>query len=188
MEEFVRMSPPATPENWHWQITPEQIARIKQRDRDTVNQVYFDNLNKFKKMAYSFCGKRKLYSYFWDCVQQVYVDMLDYDYTDTRSLFWSIRHSFWLATGITKRPFISLDEPVFDDEITLGDIIPTYDTTERDFERSEQEKHVLELISAQTHLSDKQRDILTAYAFDCLAYRGLFEYAYREICAVQYRR
>ena len=171
-----------TPENWHWKITPEQIARIKVRDRDTVNQVYFDNLDKFKAMAYRYCRIHKQYSYFRDCVQQVYVDMMDYDYTDSRVLFWSIRHSFWRATGLTNKPFVSLDAPILDGNGVLSDIIPVYDTAERDFERSEEERHVLELIAAQTQLSARAKDVLTAYAFNCLAYRGLFDYEYRKVC------
>ncbi len=170
-----------TPENWHWKITPEQIARIKVRDRDTVNQVYFDNLDKFKKMAYRYCRLAKQYSYFRDCVQQIYVDMMDYDYTDSRVLFWSIRRSFWRATGLTKKPSVSLDQPILDGNGVLSDIIPVYDTAERDFERSEEEKHALELIAAQTQLSARAKDVLTAYAFNCLAYRGLFDYEYRKV-------
>lgn len=169
-----------TPQGWDWKITPEQIERIKQRDRDTVNQVYFDNLDRFKKMAYRYCRLRKAYSYFRDCVQQVYVDMINYDYSNSRSLFWSIRHSFWYAIGITRTPVISLDEPIFDGDGVLSDIIPTYDTAERDLERNEEEKHALELIAAQTHLTARKKDILTAYALNCLAYRGLFEYEYRK--------
>lgn len=171
------------PTGWHWAITPEQIEKIKERDRDTVNQVYFDNLEKFKRMAYRYCRRVKQHiQFFMDCVQQVYADMIYYDYTDARTLFWSIRHSFCRAIGSTRVQIKSLDEPIFDGDGVLADVIPTYDTAERDYDRKAQEVHALHLIAAQTHLSGKAKDILTACAFGCLCYSGLFEYEYSKVC------
>ncbi len=173
------------PTGWHWKITPEQIEKIKQRDRDTVNKVYFANLEKFKRMAYRYCCIRKQYSFFRDCVQQIYVDMLYYDYSDSRTLFWSIKRSFFRACGLSKYCRKSLDEPIgdSDSDSVLADIIPIYDTAEHDYDRKAQEKHALELIAAQTHLTDKAKDILTAIAFDCLCYVGIFDYEYSKMCS-----
>ena len=173
-----------TPNGWHWKITPEQIEKIKERDRDTINKVYFDNYDKFERMAKRYCNilnRRELVD---DCTQQIYADIMDYDYTDTRTLYHSIRHSFWAACGVGKCDIVSLDETLYDDgETTLGDILPsTYDITQ-EAENKDNERHALELIAAQTHLSDKNKDILTAIAFGCLAYQGLFAYEYAQAVA-----
>lgn len=176
-----------TPQGWHWKITPEQIEKIKERDRDTVNKVYFDNYDKFERLAKWYCDIIKRRELVDDCTQQIYADIIDYDYTDTRTLFYSIRRSFWTACGCrtTKYDFVSLDETLYDDgETILADILPsTYDITQ-EAENKENERHALELIAAQTHLSDKNKDILTAIAFGCLAYQGLFAYEYAQAVAV----
>ena len=171
------------PDGWHWKITPEQIEKIKERDRDTVNKVYFDNLDKFKRMAYKYCRNSKQYSFFKDCIQQIYVDMLYYDYTNSQTLFWSIRRSFHRAVGLPRVPILSLDLPFkYDSDLTLADLIPSNESLECEIDREEKNRRVLEIIAAQRHLTDKAKDILTAYAFGCLAYTGLFDYAYRKIC------
>lgn len=168
-----------TSQGWHWKITPEQIEKIKQRDRDTVNQVYFDNLEKFKRMAFKFCGEHKLYSYFKDCVQQIYADMLYYDYSNSLRLFCSIRTSFYRATMDSVRA-ISLDEPIFGDDIVLADRIGVCDNTDKPYEDKEQARRALEIIARQTHLPDSAKDFLTACAFDCLCYKGIFDYEYKK--------
>lgn len=172
------------PTGWHWAITPEQIERIRQRDRDTVNQVYFDNLSKFKRIAYRFCRKSKRLSYYRDCVQQIYADILDYDFTNIKSLYWSLYHSFYRAVGYTRYRTVSLDKPMFDDgNGTLQDIIPSLDTVLSEAEKRERERHALEIIAAQTQLTERSKDFLTAYAFNCLAYTGLFAYEYSQAFA-----
>lgn len=174
----------ATPDNWHWKITPEQIEKIKERDRDTVNQVYFDNLPKFKRIAYRFCRNTKRLSYYRDCVQQIYADMLYYDYSNVRKLYWSLYHSFYRAVGYTRYRTVSLDKPLFDNSIaTLADFIPIDDTIEKEKDKQEHDRHVLEIIAAQTQLTERNKDFLTAYAFDCLAYKGLFAYEYAQAFA-----
>ncbi len=172
--------PKFLPTGWHWKITPDQIEKIKKRDRDTVNQVYFDNLDKFKMMAYRFCGIRRVYSIFQDCVQQIYVDMCDYDYTNRRTLFWSIRHSFYKCR-YSRFDEVSLSTPIGGmDKLTIGDCLSYTDDSD---EKNEHERHVLEVIAAQTALSNRNKDLLTAYAFDCLCYEGLFEYEYSKACS-----
>ena len=170
-----------TSEKWHWKITPEQIERIRQRDRDTVNQVYFDNLDKFKKMAYKFCNKTKRRDYVQDCLQQIYADMLDYDYSCLRKFYWSIYHSFYCAVGYTRCHTVSLDKPIFDgNDATLADFMPIADTAVSDTEKREYERHVLEIIAAQTQLTERSKDFLTAYALDCKPYVGVFAYEYAQ--------
>ncbi|MCI9405033.1 MAG: hypothetical protein HFJ21_06995 [Clostridia bacterium] len=172
------------PTGWHWKITPEQIERIRQRDRDTVNQVYFDNLDKFKAMAYRFCGLRKFYDDFQDCVQQIYIDLVNYDFTNSKRLFWSIRGSFYRVCYSRYR-YVSLSTPIMNgiDDITLMDCLAVNVELGAEQEKQEQERHALEIIAAQKHLSDKDKDILTAYAFNCLCYKGLFDYEYRHACS-----
>lgn len=170
-----------TPQGWHWKITPEQIEKIKERDRDTVNAVYFDNYDKFKSMAKRYCDIIRRRELVDDCIQQIYADMVDYDYTDARTLFYSIRRSFWTACGVGKVDVVSLDETLYDDgETTLADILPsTYDITQ-EAKNKDNERHALDMIAAQTHLTERKKDILTAIAFGCLAYQGIFAYEYRQ--------
>ena len=173
-----------TPTGWHWKITPEQIEKIKERDRDTVNQVYFDNLDKFKRIAYRFCRNTKRLSYYLDCVQQIYVDILDYDFSCARKLYWSLYHSFYRAVGYTRYNTVSLDKAIFDDnDATFHDIMPSCDRVLTEVEKQEYERHALEIIAAQTQLTERNKDFLTAYAFNCLAYRGLFAYEYAQAFA-----
>lgn len=171
------------PTGWHWKITPEQIEKIKERDRDTINKVYFDNLEQFKKMARGYCNRNGLYGFYEDCLNQIYVDLSDYDFTTSCELAFSIKNSFARACMSCKRVVLSLDKKLNDGVRVYGDTIVIEDTAERDFEDKESARHALELIAAQTHLSERNKDILTAYAFGCLAYRGLFEYA-RQVYSV----
>ena len=48
---------------WHWRITLADIEKIKANDRETVNRVYFDNLEKFRKMALKYCFKCRNYDF-----------------------------------------------------------------------------------------------------------------------------
>ena len=175
------------PSGWHWKITPEQIEKIKERDLDTVNQVYFDNLDKFKAMAYNFCYSREVSYCFEDCVQQVYVDLLDYDFSNSKRLFWSIRNSFYRACPPLLSGTVSLFTPIKGaDDIALMDCIEALDEVDAEQRKQEQERHVLAIIAEQKQLNDKDKDILTAYALNCLCYRGLFAYEYTKAFAAQY--
>lgn len=172
------------PTGWHWKITPEQIEKIKQRDRDTVNKVYFDNLRQFKRMAYNYCRKNKLYSYYRDCYQQIYIDLPYFRFDTCRELAFSIKNSFARACMSCKKVILSLDKPLRDDDRVYEDLFESYDTPEKKYDDKEHERHVLEIIAAQKHLTERERDILTAYAFDCLVYKGLFAYEYAQIAVI----
>lgn len=63
---------PAT--GWHWKITPEQIEKMKENDRETVNEVYADNLKKIRAIGYGFCRRARCFSCYEDFLQQVYID------------------------------------------------------------------------------------------------------------------
>ena len=164
---------------WHWKITPEQIERIKANDRETVNSVYLDNLLTFRKMAFKYCRNARKWDCVGDCVNQIYVDLTDYDFTDTKTLFWSIYKSFRRACMSVRVPVVSLDKPLLDEEgATFGDMIGVDGFEE--LERKEHECSVLEIIAEQTQLTDRQRDELTAFAFGIKAYRGLYAEEFRQ--------
>ncbi len=170
------------PSGWHWKITPEQIEKIKANDRDTINQVYFDNLKQFKKMAYKYCGENKLYSFFRDCVQQVYLDLPLYRFDSCFELSFSIKNSFARACMSCKRVLLSLDKLLTDGDRTYADILIAINTPEKCFDDKEEEKHALQIISNQSHLTERARDILTAYALNCNVYKGLFAYEFDRLC------
>lgn len=164
---------------WHWKITPEDTARIKAGDRETVNRVYFDNLSIFRKMAGKYCFYAGSYDFYEDCIQQIYIDMTCYDYTNAKSLYWSIRKSFRRASMLTTVPTVSLESPVTDDgDKVLGDYIGVDGFAELD--EKEHARNVLSLIGEQKQLTERQRDQLTAFAFGVAAYRGLYEWEYRQ--------
>lgn len=168
-----------TPDKWHWKITPEQIAKIKAGERETINRVYMDNLDKFRAMAGRYCRDINRLDIVQDCVQQIYIDLPAYDFTNSGRLYWSIRNSFRAAGMLTRRPCVSLETPLTEDgEVTLADTIEG----ESGFERMDEEENaraVLEMIAEQTQLTDKQRDQLTAIAFGVALYRGIYAEEYR---------
>ena len=169
----------AVPKNWHWKITPSQIARIGLNDRETINFVYFDNLPKFRKLAVKYCYHAQDFSFLEDCIQQIYIDLPRYDYTNTKTLFYSIKKSFRRASGLKRIHFISLNEPVTEDESrTVADYLEVDGFAE--LEEKEQDRNVLSIIAEQTHLTEIQRDQLTAFAFGVALYRGLFAYEYKQ--------
>ena len=175
-----------TPTNWHWIITPEQIEKIKANDRDTINKVYFDNYDKFKRIAFNKCLKWHCLQFIDDCIQQVYLDLPKYNFTDGRRLFNSICKSFHIACGHNGIKAFSLDAPKGgnnENKQTLFDYLADNvgaDFYEQKREQHENERHALNIIAAQTQLSDKDKDILTAIAFGCAAYRGVFAYAFAQ--------
>lgn len=167
---------PATPQDWHWAITPQDIDKIKAYDWETVKAVYFANFDKFKRVACSFCNKYDVQLYgVDDCMQQIYVDLPRYDFRNTISLYHSLKHSFAQALGFSKHRTISLETPLFNgDDTTLGDTIAVYDIDE--VETQEQEQKVVEMVAEQTQLTDNQRDTLIAAAFGCVVTKGIFDF------------
>ena len=168
-----------TPDEWHWKITPEQIARIKAGDRETVDRVYMDNLDKFRAIAWRYCEDINRLDIVQDCIQQIYVDLPTYNFNDTGKLYWSIRNSFRAAGMLSRRPCVSLETPLTDNgEITLADTIAGADGF-AELEEQESVRAVLDMIAEQTQLTEKQRDQLTALAFGVALYRGIYAEEYR---------
>ena len=175
-----------TPDNWHWAITPQQVTEIKQGNRDTINKVYFDNLQKFKHIAANYCRLRNTMQFFDDFLQQIYIDLPEYCFDDVRTFYCGLVKSYFRVFGITPhkcidmRTCLSFDALIFGfDDVTLGDTIqapPDLDEAEFD----EQNKRVIEIIETQPQLTEVQKDYLTAVAFGCYFRRGL----YGELCNV----
>ena len=173
-----------TPENWHWDISPEDVKKLKAVDRDTINRVYFANLKKFERIANKYCRfVIRNPSYFEDCVQQIYVDLPLYDYTDNRTLYYCILTTFKRAT-LRSRYEISLFAPVHgkDKDSELADFLGKDFFAELEERETEEEKALL-MIKSQIALSDLERDFLTAVAFGVRPYEGLFNYEYKNYTA-----
>ena len=164
-----------TPENWHWAITPEDVKKIKAVDRETINRVYFANLKKFERIANNYCCfVIRNPSFFEDCVQQIYVDLLFYDYTDNKTLYNCILRTFKRAT-LRSRYEISLFTPVHgkDNDSEFVDFLGKDFFAELE-EKQVGEENALIMINSQTALSALERDFLTAVAFRVRPYEGLF--------------
>ena len=179
---------PATPANWHWAITPQQIDEIKQGNRDTIDKVYFDNLQKLRRIVFNFCRKRDKQQFFDDCLQQIYVDLQNYRFNNSMTFFWSIKRSCYYAYGFRKsevRAYISLDSPLQSQgskrqeqsSRTLADTIPAIEFDE--LEEQEQEKRVLTILDS-LELSEQDKDVMTAIAFGCAVQRGLYAWLQRK--------
>ncbi len=169
-----------TPDKWHWAITPWQIRFIKQNDRDTINQVYFDNLDKFKRIARKYCFKYRKWWAFGDILNQIYIDLPRYNYTTAQKLYCGIKRSMYDAVYMNGVVMLSLDKMLFDDtkrEIITAIPAPEYDPDkETEYEKSL--RRVLQGIARQTQLKERDRDILTARALNIPFYVGVFNYEY----------
>lgn len=175
-----------TPENWHWDITPEDVKKIKAVDRETINRVYFSNLAKFKNIAGRYCFYIiRDSSYFEDCVQQIYVDLDKFDYTNVQTFYWSILNSCRRARCASFRE-VSLFTPVITNDKgkdkTLLDILWKDYFAELE-ERETGEEKALLMIKSQTALSELEKDFLTAIAFCVRPYEGLFNDEYKNYTA-----
>ncbi|MBD5131080.1 MAG: hypothetical protein HDT28_00560 [Clostridiales bacterium] len=168
-----------TPDKWHWAITPEQIEKIKANDRDTINQVYFDNLDKFKRIARKYCFKYRKWWAFGDMVNQIYLDLPYYKYMTAKTFYRCIRNSIYNAIYINRCAVLSLDKLLSDDSTaTLITMIPApeYDP-DKDIEYEKSVKRVLQGIARQ-QISEHWRDRLTATALNIPFYAGVFKYEY----------
>ena len=172
-----------TSEKWHWAITPEQIERIRQRDRDTVNQVYFDNLDKFKRIARKYCFKYRKWWAFGDILNQIYIDLPSYRYATAKTFYRSIKKSVNRAVFMNGFATLSLDAMLSDDIDTSFIAMipaPAYDPDkETEYEKSA--KRVLQGIARQTQLTERGRDILTAQALNIPCYAGVFKHEYENM-------
>lgn len=112
---------PAT--GWHWNITPEQIEKIKAYDGETIKKVYAENMKKFRAIGYGFCRRARNYDCFEDFLQQIYVDMPKYDYTDTKKFYYSLKRSFFNARLFSRREISLETELCGDEEYTLADTV-----------------------------------------------------------------
>ncbi len=164
-----------TPESWHWDISPEDVKKLNAVDRDTINRVYFANFKKFERIANKYCRfVIRNPSYIDDCVQQIYVDLPLYDYTDNGTLFACLMRSCRSA-ALRSRYEISLFTPVHgkDKDCELADFLGKDFFAELE-DKQVGEENALIMINSQTALSAPERDFLTAVAFRVRPYEGLF--------------
>lgn len=170
--------PIKTPSNWHWAITYEEIAQIKAGNRKAVDKVFFDNYSKFRAIAINYCRKKFKTDFIDDCVNQIYIDLPRYDFTDCREFYFSLLDSFIAASSLEFGRVCSYDTPIKSekgDNLTLADMLGE---EPKIFEKEEQEESaraVLEMLSEQEALTEAQKDRLTAFSLGVAFYRGLYE-------------
>lgn len=175
------MQAPATPDCWHWAITPADIEEIKAGNRDTVNRVYFDNYEKFKKISRKFCYRYFSPQLIEDFLQQVYLDLPKYDFSNAKTFFSGLLASFLTLKFGRSVKTTSYEKELFadDDGKTLLDILKAPEV-QSESERKAENAAALRLIDLQRQLTEAQKDYLTAVAFGCAVFKGLFDYAKRQ--------
>ena len=153
-----------TPENWHWKITPQDIAKLRLEDVPTMNKVYFDNYEKFQRIAY-----RRFKDFEEDAMQSIYVALpyLNYKNAQTffQSLLWVVRA---LVYGVGRVYFLSV-------EAYEESELPNNLVYEDKYFILEDEEKIIEFIASQKTLTDKQKDLLCAAAFGIADYKGVVE-------------
>jgi hypothetical protein len=85
-----------------YKVSDETIKGIKNADVDAMTKFYEDNYKILCGNAKKYARNKKLlnhcYEYeFNDLIQQIYVDMPMFDFTNKRTLFFSIRACMWCA-------------------------------------------------------------------------------------------
>lgn len=177
----------ATAENWHWIITREDIEKIYENCRETINRVYFANLSKFGRIANKYITMRQAQGIYIDrsvaedIKQQIYIDLPYYNFENVLTLFCDIRRTCG-NVALGRSAFgESLDSAAWDNEKSTADEskFDRYlcdDSAEAALELEESEKRVIKAVAEQKALTERQRDILTAVALKVRAYRGIFAY------------
>ena len=87
-----------------WKITPEQIEKIKQNDREAIDKFYFDNYSRFSLMAKGYAIKRQNMGLGQFCaedmLQNLYIDLpvLNYD-TSGKFVSSAFNSFYWVLFG-----------------------------------------------------------------------------------------
>ena len=106
-----------------------------------------------------------------DITQQIYLDLPYYTFDNALKFYYSIRRNSVMSIK-------SLDTALFDTEKDgKSENIIDYITDDRvndNIEREESEHTVLIALKNQRQLTQKQKDMLTAYAFHARLYDGIF--------------
>lgn len=177
-EEVVAREIPG-PGTWHWKISLEDVEKIKKVDRETIDRVYFDNYDKFKRIC------RNRFSILWeDALQEIYLLIPYLDYTNAKTFFRSILSLLYrriCGRSVFTLSALSLDKTLsIDEQHSFIDFL----AIECDFlhEDEEQNIKVIGLIDNQRFLSDEQKDYLLSVAFNCQNIKGLFNYAKNGLC------
>lgn len=171
------------PGAWHWLITADDIEKIKANDRETINRVYFANYAKFGRIAGAFVSRRLAIGVYIDrglvkdVLQQIYIDLPSYDFTDTGRLVCDLRKTCRRIMCGQSVFSDSLDAEVYGDDDGF-EHIPADNSLDEALEREESEKAVLRAIALQP-LKTSQKDVLTALALWVKPFAGLFTDEYR---------
>lgn len=176
---------------WHWKITPEQIERLKAKDIETLNKVYFDNLEKFKRIGLSFCCKSRNYDFYGDFLNQVYVDLPFYRFDNLGTMYSSLRRSFKRCRMWSSYE-ISIETPIDGtDELTLGDSVEDGEDIADRTERAEAVEefapkffNVVQKITGKDENDEELRE-LVEYVFTGYTYAQILRLA-RSGYAVRY--
>lgn len=153
-----------TPENWHWKIKPQDIVKLRLEDVPTMTKVYFDNYEKFQRIA-----RNRFGSYWEDALQSIYIALPFCKYDNSQVFFRSLLAiCFNLVYGYSRHDnVLSVD---YDNG--LSDVCFVFQ--DRYFIHEEAER-LIDFLDSQKTLNDKQRDLLCATALGVCAYEGIFK-------------
>lgn len=172
-----------------WKITPEQISRIKNGEVQAMTEVFTDNYDRIKGMAYKYyLGFRDsgCYGLFEpeDLINQVFADMPYYRYDNALTMFMDIKYSFWgvdsggiRANRRSIKRCLSLDVPIEEgNDETFGDLLPDTSPDVLDtLIREEDEINSMEVIFNtvkktfnKLQITEKQKEIYTLYAIEMI--------------------
>lgn len=159
-------------------INESVINELQFASKEKREEFFIKNIGFIKAMAFNFVRKRMRYSDFDDCVQQVFVDMYNYDYTSIKAFFNCVYRSFYKTQA--KISTLSLNATISQTEdFTFEDIIA--DTRETEEEEREHSKKVIEILDKLSNLTLYDKDNLLSFSFGCGMYKGIFEYAKTQI-------
>ncbi len=150
----------------------EEIDKIKQGDILAISGIYEKNYNIFKYISMKQCRKVERFFLVGDCLNQIFLELKDYDFKDLKTFYWHVRRSLWRAIG-NDCGYISLQDYINgEEELTFEGLFGCEDKDEN--EEREQVLKCLSIINGLC-LSGRDNDYLLAKAFDIKEFRGLFE-------------
>lgn len=160
-----------TPANWHWAITPQDIAKLRLTDVDTMNKVYFANYPKFRKIAYN----RFNHEFAEDALQSIYLALPCLDYTNSQTFFISLLQVVRNLVYGTGRVYSSSLEGMEDRSERDGETLPSYLMYSDRYFTLEDEEKIIDFLKCQKSLTEKEKDLFCATAFGIYNYKGVFE-------------
>lgn len=160
-----------------WIVNEKTLTGLKNRNRKYIDIFYFDNLSHFKALCKNYSIKKKCFDLWEDCLHSIYISLHFADYSSEEMFY-----KFIMKTLLSVFPVgrvISLDMLIYKnrdktDGCTLSSII-SKDFYQVSNDTEEHLQRALSIIGEQTQLTNYEKDILTAIAFNVEFYKGIYE-------------